>query len=122
MFRIVQSEAPNRTNVFQGQRGQQKPDIGDAVRDIMFSEDIPSHDFGLLGLTNVCHSTWEDGISIIGPAILGQEPDESLRSVSACLANPAMATSYSGTHRKRRHSFLNWLAKVEFKVTLRRCN
>lgn len=80
MFRIVQAQASNGPDMLGRQRGEKHADVGDLVRHLVAAENITADDTSLLGLSNVSRAAWQDGISIVGAAVLGQEPDQSLRS------------------------------------------
>lgn len=75
---IVETQTANGADVLWGERRQQQPDVGNLIGDLMLPKNSADHDPGLLGLGDVRHALWQDGIPVVGPAVLGQEADKSL--------------------------------------------
>lgn len=71
MLRVVETQTPHRADVLKRQRRQQKPDVGHAVRHVVLAEDVARDDAGLLGLANVGDATGQDGVAVVGAAVLG---------------------------------------------------
>lgn len=78
---VIQSQASDGAYVGLGQRRQQRADTDDLVRHLVFAKDVASDDACLLGFGNVADSVAEDGIAVVGLAVLGQEADEPLSTV-----------------------------------------
>lgn len=57
------------------QRAEQEADVGDRICHVVSAKDVALDDAGLPGLRNVAHALGENGVTVIGAAILGQEAD-----------------------------------------------
>jgi hypothetical protein len=75
---VVQPQTPHRPDIFRGQGGQERPDVGNLVGNIVLAKDVAGDDAGLAGLADVADAARQDGISVVGAAVPGQEADEAL--------------------------------------------
>lgn len=83
MLLVVQSQAPNSPDLLWCKGAQEQPDVNNIVRHIMLAKDVTRDDAGLLCLSYIRHALWQDGISIVGAAVLCKETDESLSVILA---------------------------------------
>lgn len=78
MSGVVQPQTPHRPDILRSQGGQERPDVGDLVGNVVFAKDIAGDDAGLAGLADVADAARQNGVSVIGTAVPGQEADEAL--------------------------------------------
>lgn len=88
MLSIVQAQAPDSLDVFRRKWAEKHPNVGDIIRDIVFAEDITSDNPGLLCFANIRGTPRQDGISVVGPAVLREEADQALPLMSALYMGP----------------------------------
>lgn len=75
---VVQAQTPHCADVAGRKRRQQEADVDDLVAHVVFPKDVASDDAGALGLGDVAHALGQNGVSIVGAAVLGQEAYKSL--------------------------------------------
>jgi len=81
---VVQAETPHRPHVLRGQGRQEGADVDDLVGHVVLAKDVALDDAGLARLADVGDAAGQDGIAVVGPAVPGQEADETLGQVSVC--------------------------------------
>lgn len=83
MLRVVQAQAPHGSDLLRRQRTQEQADVGDVVGHIVLAEDVAGDDPGLLCLPDVRDAPGQDGVAVVGAAVLCQEADQALPVMSA---------------------------------------
>lgn len=79
MLRVVESQAAHGAGVFWSERGEQQPDVGDVVAEMVRAEDVAMDDARLLRLGEVGAAGGEDSVAVVGAAVAGEETDETLQ-------------------------------------------
>lgn len=78
MLSVVQAQAPDRLDVLGRERTEKQSDVGDILRDVVFAKDVAGDHPGLPRSANIRGTPGQDGISVVGPAVLCEEADQAL--------------------------------------------
>jgi hypothetical protein len=78
MQSIIEAETPHSPCVLWGERRQQHPNPKDLICHLVFTEYITSDNASMLSLGYICYALRQDGITIVGLRITGNETYKTL--------------------------------------------
>lgn len=97
---VVEAQAPHRTGLSRGQWWEEQADVDHLVGDSVGAQHVAFDDASLASLGDVRGAPGEDGIAVVGQAILCYEADEALYRQLAQVINRDIGRSVIGSPKR----------------------